>query len=104
MRTGAMVALQQVGLKVDPDTKVRLLIVAEKQMAEIARALARKTRLLIMDEPTATLTPGETERLFELITQLNATGVTVLYISHKLDEVERITNEVIVIPRSTTSV
>ena len=96
MRTGAMVALQQVGLKVDPDTKVRLLIVAEKQLAEIAKALARKTRLLIMDEPTATLTPGETERLFELISQLNANGVTVLYISHKLDEVERITNEVIV--------
>ena len=49
-----------------------------------------------MDEPTATLTPGETERLFELMAQLKADGVTIVYISHKLDEVERITDEVIV--------
>ena len=96
MRTEAAVVLEQVGLKVDPDTKVRNLIVAEKQLVEIAKALARKAKLLIMDEPTATLTPGETERLFKLIAQLNAGGVTVLYISHKLDEVERITHEVIV--------
>ena len=49
-----------------------------------------------MDEPTATLTPGETERLFALMAQLKADGVTIVYISHKLDEVERITDEVIV--------
>ena len=96
MRKEASVALEQVGLKVDPDTRVRNLIVAEKQLVEIANALARKAKLLIMDEPTATLTPGETERLFKLIAQLNAGGVTVVYISHKLDEVERITDEVIV--------
>jgi ribose transport system ATP-binding protein len=96
MRRDAAVVLEQVGLKVDPDTRVRNLIVAEKQLVEIAKALARKAKLLIMDEPTATLTPGETERLFKLIAQLNASGVTVLYISHKLDEVERITDEVIV--------
>ncbi len=70
MRSEAAVVLEQVGLKVDPDTKVRNLIVAEKQLVEIAKALARKARLLIMDEPTATLTPGETERLFKLIAQL----------------------------------
>ncbi len=96
MRTEAAKVLAQVGLRADPDTKLRHLIVAEKQLVEIAKALARKARLLIMDEPTATLTPGETERLFELIGQLNADGVTILYISHKLDEVERITDEVIV--------
>ena len=96
MRAEAAKVLAQVGLRADPDTKLRHLIVAEKQLVEIAKALARKARLLIMDEPTATLTPGETERLFELIGQLNADGVTVLYISHKLDEVERITDEVIV--------
>ena len=79
-----------------PDTKVRELIVAEKQMVEIAKALSRRARLLIMDEPTATLTPAETERLFTLIAQLKADGVTIVYISHKLDEVERITDEVIV--------
>jgi ribose transport system ATP-binding protein len=96
MRAEAALVLKQVGLSADPDTKVRQLIVAEKQLVEIAKALARKARLLIMDEPTATLTPGETERLFALVAQLKADGVTIVYISHKLDEVERITDEVIV--------
>ena len=96
MRREAAEVLAQVGLKVDPDTKVRTLIVAEKQLVEIAKALARNARVLIMDEPTATLTPGETERLFQLMARLKAEGVTVVYISHKLDEIERITDEVIV--------
>ncbi|MBO9650991.1 MAG: sugar ABC transporter ATP-binding protein [Variovorax sp.] len=96
MARDAAAALAEVGLHVDPATKVRRLIVAEKQLVEIAKALSRHARLLIMDEPTATLTPGETERLFKLIAQLRAEGVTVVYISHKLDEVERVTDEVIV--------
>lgn len=96
MEREAADALAQVGLAIDPRTKVRRLIVAEKQLVEIAKALARHARLLIMDEPTATLTPGETERLFQLIARLRADGVTIVYISHKLDEVERITDEVIV--------
>jgi ribose transport system ATP-binding protein len=96
MARDAAAALAEVGLHIDPATKVRRLIVAEKQLVEIAKALSRHARLLIMDEPTATLTPGETERLFRLIAQLRADGVTVVYISHKLDEVERVTDEVIV--------
>jgi ribose transport system ATP-binding protein len=96
MRTEAAQALRQVGLQADPDTQVRQLIVAEKQLVEIAKAVARKARLLIMDEPTATLTPSETERLFALMAQLKRDGVTLLYISHKLDEVERVTDEVLV--------
>ena len=96
MREKTRAALAQVGLARDPDTRVRSLIVAEKQLVEIARALARNARLLIMDEPTATLTPGETERLFALMAELKAAGVTIIYISHKLDEVERTTDEVIV--------
>ena len=96
MERDAAAALAEVGLHIDPTTKVRRLIVAEKQMVEIAKAVSRHARLLIMDEPTATLTPGETERLFGLIAQLRADGVTVVYISHKLDEVERVTDEVIV--------
>ena len=87
---------QLVGLDASPDTPVRELIVAEKQLVEIAKALQRDARVLVMDEPTATLTPGETERLFALIAQLRADGVTVVYISHKLDEIERITDEVVV--------
>jgi ribose transport system ATP-binding protein len=96
MRAESARVLQQVGLRASPDTLVKHLIVAEKQLVEIARALARKARLLIMDEPTATLTPGETERLFTLMAQLKADGVTLLNSSHKLDEVERVTDEVIV--------
>ncbi|HSI59990.1 MAG TPA: sugar ABC transporter ATP-binding protein, partial [Ideonella sp.] len=96
MRREAQAVLEQVGLKADANTPVRQLIVAEKQLVEIAKALARKARLLIMDEPTATLTPGETERLFTLMAKLKRDGVTLVYISHKLDEVERTTDEVIV--------
>ncbi|MPW17468.1 ATP-binding cassette domain-containing protein [Paraburkholderia sp. CNPSo 3157] len=96
MRNEARRYLDQVGLHKHPDTKVRDLIVAEKQMVEIAKALSRRARLLIMDEPTATLTPSETERLFALMSKLKADGVTIVYISHKLDEVEHITDEVIV--------
>ncbi|MDM0121151.1 sugar ABC transporter ATP-binding protein [Variovorax arabinosiphilus] len=96
MEREAAAALAQVGLAIDPATRVRRLIVAEKQLVEIAKAIARRARLLIMDEPTATLTPGETERLFGLIAQLRAEGVTIVYISHKLDEVERVTDDVIV--------
>jgi ribose transport system ATP-binding protein len=96
MERDAAAALAAVGLDIDPRTKVRRLIVAEKQLVEIAKAIARHARLLVMDEPTATLTPGETERLFKLIAQLRADGVTIVYISHKLDEVEQVTDEVIV--------
>jgi ribose transport system ATP-binding protein len=96
MRAEARQYLAEVGLARDPDTKVRDLIVAEKQLVEIAKALSRRARLLIMDEPTATLTPSETERLFALMAKLKADGVTIVYISHKLDEVERVTDEVIV--------
>jgi ribose transport system ATP-binding protein len=96
MRAQTARVLKQVGLDKSPDTQVRQLIVAEKQLVEIAKALQRNARVLIMDEPTATLTPGETERLFALIAQLKADGVTVVYISHKLDEIERVTDDVVV--------
>jgi len=96
MRAETARVLRQVGLARSPDTPVRQLIVAEKQLVEIAKALQRRARVLVMDEPTATLTPAETERLFALIAQLKADGVTIVYISHKLDEVERVTDDVVV--------
>lgn len=97
MRATARAVLDDVGLhKLSPDTRVRELIVAERQLVEIAKALSRRARVLIMDEPTATLTPGETGRLFELVARLKAEGVAVVFISHKLDEVERLTDEVVV--------
>jgi ribose transport system ATP-binding protein len=96
MREAARARLADVGLHKHPDTRVRDLIVAEKQLVEIAKAMLRDARLLIMDEPTATLTPAETQRLFALMARLKDDGVTIIYISHKLDEVERVTDEVIV--------
>jgi ribose transport system ATP-binding protein len=97
MAQQAAKSMRAVGLQCSPDRRVRDLIVAEKQLVEIAKALSRNARVLVMDEPTATLTPSETERLFALIAQLRERGTTVLYISHKLDEVERITDEVLVL-------
>ena len=70
MRADTARVLAQVGLNKDPDTPVRHLIVAEKQLVEIAKALARNAKLLIMDEPTASLTSGETEALFKLMAKL----------------------------------
>ncbi len=96
MRAGAASCLAQVGLAADPDTRVSDLIVAEKQLVEIAKALSRNARLLIMDEPTASLSAGETRKLFELMARLKQQGVTIIYISHKLDEMEANTDEVVV--------
>ncbi len=97
MRQEAAALLERVGLAIDPATRVRDLIVAQKQLLEIAKALGRQARLLIMDEPTASLTPAEVERLFELIRDLNARGVTILYISHKLDEVVALAQRITVL-------
>jgi ribose transport system ATP-binding protein len=88
--------LRDVGLNASPDTPVRQLIVAEKQLVEIAKALSRNARILIMDEPTATLTPGETARLFDLIARMRDGGAAIVYISHKLDEVELVSDEIVV--------
>ncbi|MGI4800485.1 MAG: sugar ABC transporter ATP-binding protein [Janthinobacterium lividum] len=96
MRKEASRVLALVGLAIDPNTPTRQLIVAEKQLVEIAKALARDARLLVMDEPTATLTSGETQTLFRLMDRLRAEGVTIVFISHKLDEIERMSDEVIV--------
>jgi ABC-type sugar transport system ATPase subunit len=89
--------LERVGLRIRPQTRVRDLSVAQKQMVEIARALARNVRVLILDEPTSSLTERETEKLFEIISQLRNRGVGIIYISHRLGEVFRIAQQVIVL-------
>ena len=87
------------GLKtpVDPRERVRRLSVSQKQMVEIAKAVSREVRVLIMDEPTDVLTGSETEVLFELMRRLQAQGVSVVYISHKLEEVAAISDRVTVL-------
>lgn len=81
-------------LDYDPDILIKYLSVAEKQMIEILRAVSRDVKVLIMDEPTSSLNEVETERLFELIRDLRSKGVSILYISHKLEEVFSIADRV----------
>jgi ABC-type sugar transport system ATPase subunit len=77
----------RLGLKIDPDVRAGSLSVANQQMLEIMRALAADHRILIMDEPTASLGPAERERLYETIRGLREEGVATVYVSHQLDEV-----------------
>jgi ribose transport system ATP-binding protein len=90
--------LARVGLPADrAGVRVELLPPGEKQLVEIARALGTAVRVLIMDEPTSSLTQKETERLYEVVAGLKAAGVSVLYISHRLAEVKRCCDRVVVL-------
>lgn len=82
--------LAQVDLNIDPRTPVELLGVAQMQLIEILKALAFKSKVIILDEPTATLTSKEIDKLFQIIHQLKAKGVTMIYISHRLKEIYQI--------------
>jgi ABC-type sugar transport system ATPase subunit len=95
MRRRALNAFNSLGVRINPDTLVQRLTVAPQQMIEIAKALAHNTRLLIMDEPTAPLAGAEIEHLFKLMNELKSRGVAIIFISHKLNEVLRITDRVV---------
>jgi ribose transport system ATP-binding protein len=97
MRRAALRLLERVGLAVSPETLVGDLALGQQQMVEIARALSLSARLIIMDEPTSSLTQRETDRLFEVIADLKQAGVAVVYISHRLAEVQRIADRVTVL-------
>ncbi len=86
----------KMNVKIDARAEVRTLSVAKQQMVEIAKALSFKSRILIMDEPTAALNDAETNELFTIIRQLRAEGVGIVYISHKMDEIKRISDRVTV--------
>ena len=88
--------IEPLGLYVDPSTRVEDLGVAHKQMVEIAKALSHETELLFMDEPTASLTEGEIEKLFTIIRDLKSKGVSIVYISHHLEEIFEITDTITV--------
>ena len=81
---------QAYGLPLEPDRPVYTLSVGERQRIEIVRCLLQEPRLVIMDEPTSVLTPQEADKLFETLRRLAAEGVSILYISHKLDEIRRL--------------
>ncbi len=97
MRNEACKALARLGMgTLDPDTKVSRLSVAEMQLVEIAGAIRQNARVLVLDEPNSALSKRESERLFDVVKQLRAEGVTVIYVSHHLREVLDIADRITV--------
>jgi ribose transport system ATP-binding protein len=95
MRTATEPYLQQLGLSLSADTLLSQMPIAQQQMVEVAKALSLEARLLIMDEPTSSLTLSETKRLFEVMRQLRSKGVSIIYISHRLAEVGECADRVV---------
>jgi simple sugar transport system ATP-binding protein len=93
---------QRYGLEVDVDDLVENLGVGDRQRVEILKVLYRGAKILILDEPTAVLVPQEVDELFDALRDLKAEGLTVIFISHKLDEVLSVADEITVIRRGTT--
>lgn len=97
MRREARILTSRIGLDVDPAASAESLSVAELQMLEIAKSTGENISLLILDEPTAALDEQESERLFEQIEALKKAGIAVIYISHRLEEVFRISDRIVVL-------
>ncbi len=96
MRKECLELFDRLGLDLDPDTKMGDLTVAKMQMVEIAKAVSYNSKIVIMDEPTSALTDNEVEHLFRIIADLKAKNVAIIYISHKMDEIFRISDEITV--------
>jgi len=94
-RKKAVEAFRKLRMEIDPDALVKDLGVAQQQMIEIAKALSHDTKILVMDEPTAVLTELEAKNLFDLMRELKAQGMAIVFISHKLNEVLAITDRVV---------
>lgn len=97
IRRKAREALERLGLSIDEDRPMEGLSIADQQMVEIACALAADGRVIIMDEPTAALTPAESERLLSIIADLRRQGRSIVYISHRLAEVRAISDRIVVL-------
>lgn len=93
----ARILLSQLNIQLDPKELVKDLSIGKQQMVEIAKSLSCNAQILILDEPTSALTEFEVESLFNMIKSLKVSGVTMIYISHKLDEVFRITDRIAVL-------
>ncbi len=97
MRTRAREVIAALGFDLDPTATVGSLSRAHQQMVEIAKALLTDVRLLILDEPTASLTEAETIRLFELIDRLRAQGVGIIYVSHRMGEIKQVADRITIL-------
>ncbi|WP_287883531.1 MULTISPECIES: sugar ABC transporter ATP-binding protein [Paracoccus] len=97
MRDATAALLKRLDTRIDPDARIRDLSVPDRQMVEIAKALSRKARVLIMDEPSAVLTHREVGALYAQIDRLRAEGVAILYCSHRLDEVAHLADRITVL-------
>ena len=96
-RQEAIQLFQRIGIEVNPEMPCRDLTVAQQQIVEIAKALSLNARIVVMDEPTAALTPREVEGLARVIGELKAQGIGIIYISHRLDEVEQLADRMTVL-------
>jgi len=97
MKLRTIEILKELEVKISPDERIENLSAAQKQMVEISKAIAFKSKILIMDEPTSVLTINEVKILFRLMKRLQKEGLTIIYISHKLKEISEICNRVIVL-------
>jgi len=97
MHEKARALLARVGLERAPTTAVSELTAGQMQMVEIAKALSMNARIIIMDEPTSSLTAGESEHLFEIIRKLRAEGIGIVYISHRMEEVMTLSDRITVL-------
>ena len=86
--------LESIGLKIDPKKIMEGLSIADQQMIEIAGALSKNSRVLIMDEPTSPLTPNEVGKLFDIVNTLKSNGMAIIFISHRLEEIRQISDRV----------
>ncbi len=86
--------LSEIGFNIDPKTLLNELTVSQMQSVEIAKAISHHAKIVIMDEPSSSLTSNEVEKLFDIINNLKSKGVAIIYISHKMDEILRISDEV----------
>ncbi len=94
MYEDSLALFQKLGLDVDPGAKMGDLSVAKMQMVEIAKAVSYDSKIVVMDEPTSALTDAEVEHLFRIIEELKAKNVAIIYISHKMDEIFRISDDI----------
>lgn len=97
MRRMTLEQLRRLDLNIDPETRLCDLLSSQRQMVEIVKAISSDAKLIIMDEPNSSLTEEESERLFQIIEKLKADGITIIYVSHKLEEVKKISDEITVL-------